>query len=149
MAESQLSEAVYDEADEVVRTGLALSTILLELLDEELSVMLSRDAQAIDRMVTRKQQIVDDVRRIEPALLEMLREQSPVDAGSELGRLRALMLECRDKNRRNQTVAITGMRSANQSLTLLRSMLNMDDLALYDAEGAVQVIREKRRLGKL
>ncbi len=149
MSASHRVQDSHDAEAELIGTGLALTRILLDMLDDELSLMLARDVRALEDMVGRKQQLVDDLKRIEPLLLDRLRAESPIDTDSELGQLRALMVEGRDKNRRNQTVAITGMRNANQSLSLLRSMLNLDDLALYDAEGAVLVRREKRRLGQL
>lgn len=149
MSTSHAVEPAHDTEAELIGTGIALTRILLDMLDDELSLMLARDAQALEDLVFRKQRLVDDLKRIEPLLLERLRTESPVDPDSELGRLRGLMLEGRDKNRRNQTVAITGLRNANQSLSLLRSMLDMDDLALYDSEGALLVSREKRRLGEL
>ena len=114
------------------------------LLASEQHLLKNGQAEGVEVIAAAKQDTIDQLARQEAMLINMF-QQFPND--ENVNALKTRLLQCRIDNRNNHSLVLLELKHTNKSLELLRSMLMMDDLALYCERGQVDVRREKRRFG--
>jgi flagellar biosynthesis/type III secretory pathway chaperone len=135
--ENTASQALISELDE-------LASEFTNILSTETRVMETRSSDALAGLMERKNELIARLQQQESMLVTLFTEYPDHASVKEL----KLQFErCQELNRRNQSIALLELKHTQNSLELLRSLLNLDDLPLYSPVGQIRIKREKRNLG--
>ena len=114
------------------------------LLGSERQLLEQGQADGLQAIAEAKQAVISQLSSIESSLIKMFTESA---AQEDVQHLKERLLRCRSDNRSNHDLVLLELKHTNNSLELLRSVLKMDDLALYSQRGEVDMKREKRKFG--
>lgn len=121
-----------------------LSKELLALLTAESDAMKERNIETLTRISSEKNTLLSRLQGCDEFLSQLF-ARTPETA--VIADLKATLQQCHSLNSDNRTVALVELKHTNNSIELLRSLLNLDDVPLYGAYGKITVSREKRNLG--
>ncbi|MFK7891038.1 MAG: hypothetical protein AB8B63_09520 [Granulosicoccus sp.] len=145
---NQKTQASDDKHNAIIdSTILEAQSVIDEfdkLLVQENSLLEVTDAQNILILSEKKKELVGKIAEFENQLRTLF-QHHPDHQGVQM--LKETLRRCQANNRSNQQVAQIVLKHTSNSLELLRSLQQMDDLSLYAASGELEVKREKRRLG--
>ena len=133
-----------------VARALTLAKSLRALLDEERRAAVIAEPTAIEGLAARKRELLASLERLQPELRQLFAEdgRSGGETDAERDELLACLRECRERNAENSVAVGAAIGQARSALSLLRDVLALDDLTLYDERGELQVRRERRRFGR-
>ena len=141
---SSISQPGEVETVRILNAAEQLVSEFERLLASEMHLLKTGRAEGMQAIAEAKQVLIDKLSGIERELVELFVSQAHIP---EIQNLKTRLLQCRTDNRNNHSLVMLELKHTNKSLELLRSVLKMDDLELYSQRGAVDVKREKRKLG--
>ena len=117
---------------------------LSDVLEREYRAIVDRDVTLINSLSVEKVALLDSLARLEPHL-RMVYNAAEVQEGKLS--VRRLLQLCSDLNTRNHSLVLIAIDQNRKSLSLLRSVLNLDQTSVYSATGELNADRSKRYLG--
>lgn len=153
----QSSSSVISRANKqhVIAKAILISENLHVLLKSEQEVMNSRDEASVRSLAAEKQRLLVELESLSAGIelqpvangvVQAQEEDLALDVSKR--KLRKILLECQQINRDNQALASVEVKHTRDALELLRSLMKMNDVAVYGEAGELSVSREKRLLGK-
>jgi len=138
--------ATPDGNDRQAVLGVAKSLVseFERLLNSERDLLKLGQADGLQAIADAKQVLISQLAAIEPSLIFLFSESG---SDPDVQNLKDSLEKCRSNNRSNHDLVLLELKYTSKSLELLRSVLKMDDLALYGHRGEVDMKREKRRFG--
>ena len=137
----------------VVNKAISIAQNLHALLESEFEIMKSRDEAAVRSLAMEKQHLLVELESLGNGMQNIANEdvsseKEEVSLKMSKQRLREILLHCQQINRDNQAIASVEIKQSRDALNLLRSLMKMNDVAVYGEAGEMTVTREKRYLGK-
>ena len=137
----------------VVNKAISIAQNLNVLLESEWEVMKSRDEAAVRSLAMEKQHLLVELESLGSGIQNVVNEttlsdKEEVSLKMSKQRLREILLRCQQVNRDNQAIASVEIKQSRDALELLRSLMKMNDVAVYGEAGEMTITREKRLLGK-
>ena len=117
---------------------------LNDVLEREYRALLGRDVFLINSLASEKAVLLDSLARLEPQLRVVYNAAEVQEGEHSVQRLLQL---CRDLNARNHSLVMIAIDQNRKSLSLLRSVLKLDQTSVYSADGELNADRSKRYLG--
>ncbi|MEE9333790.1 MAG: flagellar protein FlgN [Granulosicoccaceae bacterium] len=117
---------------------------LSDVLEREYSALMDRDVQLINSLGTEKVLLLDTLARLEPHLRGIYNAANVQDGESSVQQLLQL---CTEKNARNRSLVLIAIDQNRKALSLLRSVLKLDQTSVYSASGELNADKSKRYLG--
>ena len=129
-----------DVLEQVVRYAEKLK----EVLNREYDALLARDVESINRLASEKELLLNALNQLEPQLLSLDISLSMEKGGQSV---QQLVQMCRELNERNHELVMIAIDQNRKSLSLLRSVLKLDQASEYSANGELNADQSKRYLG--
>ena len=114
------------------------------VLEREYRALMDRDITLINSLSSEKTALLDALSRLEPQLKVAYNVAEMEEGERSLQRLLQL---CKDLNARNHSLLMIAIDQNRKSLSLLRSVLKLDQTSVYSANGELNADRSKRYLG--
>ncbi len=136
-----------------INKAISIAENLHALLKSEHKIMKSRDEASVRSLAISKQQLLVELESLGSGIQSIangteVTDKEEVSLKMSKQRLREILLQCQQINRDNQAIASVEIKQSRDALELLRSLMNMNDVAVYGEAGEMSVTREKRHLGK-
>ena len=117
---------------------------LYQVLEDEYQAMFDRNITLFQELAQKKSGLLDGLSTLEPILAGHFASD---DLSHNAIAVKQLLTRCHERNQRNRTFALVEIDQNRKSLKLLREMLQLETVAVYNAEGALSADQSKRYLG--
>jgi len=114
------------------------------ILEREYQALVDRDIDMINALSTEKSTLLASLARLEPHLRAVYSAAEVVEGEDTVKQLLQLSNEL---NERNRSLVLVALDQNRKSLSLLRSVLKLDQTSVYSANGELNADRSKRYLG--
>lgn len=140
----QTEQNFMTNSADVIQQVIQHAEKLKDLLNREYDALLARDVELINALVSEKEVLLNALAELEPQLLSV-HNTSAIREGEHS--VQQLIHLCRELNERNHALVMVAIDQNRKSLSLLRSVLKLDDASEYTAKGELNADRSKRYLG--
>lgn len=129
---------------------LSKALVVLDKLEQTLAteqqVLLSTELDALDSLLPRKRQLLEQLAVIEPRLIEVLQAADEHES-SQVFTIKTRLNSCRQRNQENHTLTAQGINNVGRSLTYLHSAMQIGSVSLYNPRGKAESSVGKRHRG--
>ena len=101
---------------------------LVAVLNREYDALLTRDVDAINKLASEKEVLLSALSQLEPQLLSVYNSTSIRESNESV---QQLIQMCRELNERNHSLVMIAIDQNRKSLSLLRSVLKLDQASEY------------------
>ena len=129
---------------EVVKQVFHSAEKLKEVLNREYDALLARDVESISKLASEKEVLLNSLAQLEPQLLSVYNSSAIKEEEQSVQQLIQL---CRELNGRNHSLVMIAIDQNRKSLSLLRSVLELDQASEYSPNGELHADQSKRYLG--
>jgi len=129
---------------EVVNQVFHYAEKLKEVLNREYDALLARDVESINKLALEKEVLLNALAQLEPELLSVYNSSAINEGGQSV---QQLIQMCRELNERNHSLVMIAIDQNRKSLSLLRSVLKLDQASEYSPNGELNADQSKRYLG--
>ena len=147
MNSGQSANAKQEQTEEeIVNLATQHAEQLIEVLDSEYQAMHRRDLDSISELANQKDSLLKSLSSLEPKLVASLTKNIVSENSASF---KKVLLLCRERNERNRTIALVELNQNTKALSLLKSVMKVDDESVYNAVGSLSGTRVKRYLGSV
>ena len=140
----QIEDDRTTHSADVVEQVVRYANKLKELLNREYDVLLAGDVESINRLASEKDLLLNALSQLEPQLLSIDNSLAINNGGQSV---QQLIQMCRELNERNHELVMIAIDQNRKSLSLLRSVLKLDQASEYSSNGELNADQSKRYLG--
>lgn len=141
--QDNISNPITSSAELIVRATTCAEN-LAEVLETEYQALIDRDVALINTLAEEKRKLLDSLAGLEPHLRVAFKDADfPEDEHS----MQKLLQLCSQLNTRNNSLVLLAIDQNRKSISLLRSILQLDQTSVYSAKGELRADRSKRYLG--
>jgi len=140
----QREDTLMPDSADVKEQVYSKAKKLKEVLNREYRALLDKDIELINELASEKEVLLMSLAQLEPQLIT---EYNKITIFEGEQSVQQLLESCRELNERNHSLVLIAIDQNRKSLSLLRSILKLDQVSEYSASGELNADRSKRYLG--